>query len=153
MLFCVTILVVLTAFAEGSQMVVDQKNPLMAAWNGSTFNIENVFQWPVTVSDDPRGYVYRWNPNGGSCVFATEPENHVAVCQLPHINNGGLGYACGREPQAVWVLNGWNPIDFTIIYYGGDEWRFTVVNFIEDKQQVQSHSFISALRKTLHFPI
>eukprot|EP01087_Luapelamoeba_hula_P008971 TRINITY_DN2285_c0_g1_i1.p1 TRINITY_DN2285_c0_g1~~TRINITY_DN2285_c0_g1_i1.p1 ORF type:complete len:177 (-),score=15.46 TRINITY_DN2285_c0_g1_i1:115-645(-) len=124
----VVVVVASLSVVHCSQLRVDPTNPLRAYGNGTVFDISKVFQWPVTINDDPRGYQYWYNPTGRACQ--TQPTNTApAVCQ-----KADTYYNCGEWASPVWTFDGFEqqPVRFHITYLNGIAWRLTQITFVVD---------------------
>ena len=43
------------------------------------------------------------------------------MCQIDHADNGDTNkYSCGRINQAMWTITNKDPLEFYIVYSGGD---------------------------------
>eukprot|EP01092_Planopodium_desertum_P011214 TRINITY_DN5125_c0_g1_i2.p1 TRINITY_DN5125_c0_g1~~TRINITY_DN5125_c0_g1_i2.p1 ORF type:complete len:101 (+),score=5.28 TRINITY_DN5125_c0_g1_i2:28-303(+) len=78
------------SFASASLLIKDKHNPCRAYGNATTYDITDLFDWPITVSH-PGGYnqtyTYWWSCNGNltvapSCNPATTSNVNIAPIKV-----------------------------------------------------------------------
>ena len=122
--------------AAASQLRNDPLSLCVAHGNGTTFNI-SALPWESFSFQDSRGYAYTLSSpcaprKSWTHACPTFDDNSTVLCQKDHITQG-LWYDCGGVTlPPTWLLNGWAPQQFTILFGGGNNWRITNVTFVAD---------------------
>lgn len=117
-----------------AQCLPDPTNPCKARCNGTTFDISNLFDYPVKLSDS-RGYSYMWSP----CTGYPQCNNSMndpdcAICQ-----HADQYYNCGRTKDPIYLFNyHFDTFVYQIQYLWGIDWRMTVFTFLQDKTQEET---------------
>ena len=130
------LLALAAAPAGASQLRNDPLSLCVARGNGTTFNISSL-PWESFAFSDSRGYAYTLSsPCAPRAAWThacpTFADNSTVLCQKDHIT-AGLWYDCGGVTlPPTWLLNGWAPQQFTILFGGGNNWRITNVTFVVD---------------------
>ena len=123
--------------AESSLLIRDGTNPCCAYGNGTTFNISNLFAWPVSVEGRGVGgvYMYEWSCGGqnlpAGCV-AQNSRRNPAVCQRRHPPPyaGAPYFDAGDVPGALWFAD----------FNGGLSANVTWVIVYPNTPTMQTHS-------------
>ena len=136
MIKLVLLTLLLSSVVTASQLRNDPLSRCVAYGNGTVFNNTSL-PWSSFTFADSRGYTY-WlsSPCAPKREWTHEcpgfPDNSTALCQKDHLT-AGLFYDCGGVAlPPTWLLNGWNPQQYTILFGGGNNWRITNVTFVVD---------------------
>merc|ERR1711974_217513 len=117
LLFCVVQL------THSALLRKDSSSPYKAYGNGTVYNLEKVFKWPVPFNNY---YAYWWNPAGDAYPPCGKD---VAICQKPDTY-----WSAGQVTTAVWTSPTYNYREnatWTITYYA-DQLRLSIVEFVVD---------------------
>lgn len=119
-----------------AQCMPDPTNPCKARCNGTMFDITNLFDYPVKLSES-RGYVYVWSPCTGYTQCNTNnPRNDrdCAVCQ-----HADQYYNLGHASDPIYLFNyHFDSFMYQIQYPWGVDWRMSVFTFLQDKTQEET---------------
>jgi len=119
-------LVLFCSFGNCSLLVKDKTNPCRAYGNGTTYDISNLFNWPIQITGPGNGgpYPYWW-----SCLGkGTACGDNVAVCQLA----SGIYWDGGDVPSALWLANYNPPANQWTMMYLTNGIRLSQITFIVD---------------------
>lgn len=129
--------VLLVSDVHAAQLEVDDANPCQAKWNGTMFDISDVFEYPVAVPNNGSGYSYWFSPcpaeRGGAGACPHSPDDlSVAACQ-----KADQFYVTGQVSDALWLLQtGYAGTPVWDVYLrDGASWRVTKVRFEVDLEQ------------------
>eukprot|EP01092_Planopodium_desertum_P010372 TRINITY_DN45_c0_g1_i1.p1 TRINITY_DN45_c0_g1~~TRINITY_DN45_c0_g1_i1.p1 ORF type:complete len:187 (+),score=7.73 TRINITY_DN45_c0_g1_i1:51-611(+) len=121
------------SFCSASLLVRDKENPCRAYGNGTTYDISDLFDWPVKVSwtgSYDQTFTYWWSCNGNLTIAPYECDAGTSICQ-----RADNYYDCGDVAPALWLgnFNFYNPNEFQwTIIYPSDYLRVSYVNFQVD---------------------
>lgn len=123
--------------ARASQLRNDPLSLCVAHGNGTTFNITALPWESFVFHDSDRGYAYTLSSpcaerSAWTHACPAFADNTTVLCQRDHLNPS-IYYDCGGVAQPpVWLLNGWGPPYFSVLFGGGNNWRLTNVTFVVD---------------------
>ena len=112
-----------------------------------TLDISEYFKYPVEMMDG-NVYNYTYSP----CTPIQCGTESAVVCQ--YSISQGISYVVARvDSSTTWNVNSYNPLQFTIHYYGGDLNRNAIFNMTYEDSAMSAKFISEAPPLTYHFGI